>query len=84
MVKQIYCLVLIIFLLNLNSFAMDKNIKPEPKPQSLKSAYIPELYAGVSPILEKKSREYVKKELNKKYSNSFLGKNKKYGTIQGE
>lgn len=85
MEKQIYYLVVIITLLNLNSiYSMENNIKPEPKPDSIKSKYIPTLYAGVSPILEKKSKEYVKKELIKKYSNLTGKKNKSYGTIEGE
>ena len=60
------------------------NIKPEPKPANLKSNYIADVYAGVSPILEKESKEYVKKELNKKYSNLQGKKNKQYGIIEGE
>ena len=48
---------------------MGNTIKPEPKPNSIKSNYIADIYAGVSPILEKKSKEYVKSELKKKYSN---------------
>lgn len=82
MVKQIYYLVAITFLLNHS--AMGNTVKPEPKPNSMKSNYIADIYAGVSPILEKKSKEYVKSELNKKYSNLTGKKNKKYGTIQGE
>jgi len=83
--KQIYYLVVVIILLNLNSiYSMENNIKPQPKPANLKSNYIADVYAGVSPILEKKSKEYVKKELKKKYSNLQGKKNKSYGTIQGE
>lgn len=81
--KQIYYLVIIIILLNLN-IKMEKNIVPKPKPADLKSNYIPDIYAGVSPILEKKSKEYVKKELKKKYSNLQGKKNKQYGIIKGE
>ena len=82
--KQIYYLVVVIILLNLNLKAMENNIAPKPKPANLKSNYIADVYAGVSPILEKKSKEYVKKELKKKYSNLQGKKNKSYGTIQGE
>jgi len=80
--KQIYYLVIITFLLNHS--AMGNTIKPEPKPNSMKSNYIADIYAGVSPILEKKSKEYVKSELKKKYSNLQGKKNKQYGIIKGE
>jgi len=83
MARQIYCLVIITFHLNLNAMG-DNNIKPEPKPESMKSNYIPEIYAGVSPILEKESKAYVKKELKKKYTNLTGKKNKKYGIIKGD
>lgn len=83
MERQIYYLVIIIILLNLN-IKMENNIKPKPKPANLKSNYIADVYAGVSPILEKESKEYVKKELKKKYSNLTGKKNKTYGTIEGE
>lgn len=83
MAKQIYYLVMITSLLNLNAMG-ENNIKPQPKPESMQSNYIAEVYAGVSPILEKESKAYVKKELKKKYTNLSGKKNKKYGIIKGE
>ena len=81
--KQIYYLVIIIILLNLN-IKMENNIAPKPKPANLKSNYIADVYAGTSQILEKESKEYVKSELKKKYSNLQGKKIKLYGIIEGE